>query len=128
MKAFAVLGVIGLVLCNLSGCGSSDPEAAIKERLRCLNDATEAFSAVKDEKTALSARSRLMEVLRRMVKLNREGTGAPERDESDLRLKNQEAFNEALARLNTAMEHASTVPAGAEVVHEFNYKVHQGLN
>jgi len=132
MKGMVARAAVGLVVCVVAGCGSGQgQDGVIKERLRCWNEATDIIATIRDESSASKARPRLDEILQRLVALNRKAKTlrpASEEEEIDLRLKNQDALKTANEKLNEQMARASLVPGGAEVVYEFNQKVHQVLN
>jgi len=130
MKSLVACGAVGLVLCSLAGCDSGW-DGVIKDRIRCWNEAADVFATIRDEQTALKARPKLNAVLDRIAELDRKGkTVAPASEEKvlEVRMNNQEAVKAANDRINEQMERAASVPGGAEVVSEFNYKVRQGLN
>lgn len=131
MKTVVACGAVSLVLCTLAGCGSSAQDEAIKERIRCWNEASDVFASIQDEKSAAAARDRLDGIIERMMAINRKSKTlrpATEAEEREIRQKNEDVVRKAGERLNQQMERAASVPGGGEVVYDFNYKVRQYLN
>ena len=110
MKKLAGFGVCLFLLCGVSGCGSSGPDATMKESIVVMNDLSSILEGIKDNATADQAIPKIEKQADRMKELRKkmQELKLSTEEEKKLEEKYKPETDKARERMQKAMKQALT--------------------